>query len=210
MTDYPEGTTSPASKELQEQAKLLQDAVRKAVLTSPDSFFKTVADVDAKAQDYWVGEIRSSTWVVAEQDGHAVGVAASKLPDRSKDKEDPRNSRYIESVWIAPNLRGHRLGERLITYLMTAELRKNPNVKQFVLWVFASNSSAINLYKYMNFYQTEESQEGPDFRTEIKYRLETNLETCAAVWETADKDTLSGSKLKYGVTYRVIGEGDSA
>ena len=215
MTDYREGAASPItsggpSLRLQREAERLRTAVREAIRTSPGSFLKTVEDVEAKADDYWLHEIRSSTWVVAERDGVFVGVAAAKLPDPDKDREDRADSRYIESVWIAPDLRRNRLGERLITYLMAAELGKNPNIKQFLLWVFETNSSAIRLYEHMNFVCTPEREEGPDSRTEIKYRLDVNHQTWAAIGETVAEAALSATKQKHGVTYRLLGEGDSA
>jgi hypothetical protein len=65
----------------------------------------------------------------------SVGVAACKLPDSGIDKEDRAESRYIESVWIASGLRGNRLGERLIKYMMHVEYRKSRLVRQYLLWV---------------------------------------------------------------------------
>jgi len=216
MTDNREGAASPIdtsvgpSLRLQSEAERLRDAVREAIRTSPGSFLKTEKDVDTKEGHYWIDEIQSSTWVVAEREGVVVGVAAGKLPDPDNDPENHTDSRYIESVWIAPDLRGHRLGERLITYLMAAELRENPNIKQFLLWVFETNSSAINLYKHMAFVQTDESHEDSYFMTENKYRLEVKPEVWSAIRRTVGETVLLKDKLNYGVTYRVMGNGDSS
>jgi len=207
--ERPIGSSAGPSLWLQQEVQCLRNALREAIRTSPGSFLTTVEDVDGKADDYWIGEIRSSTWVVAERDGAVVGIAAGKAPDGDKDPEDRSDSRYIESVWIAPGLRGNRLGKRLITYLMAAELRKNPNIKQFLLWVFETNSSAISLYKHMKFSDTQARQDGPDFRTEIKYRRDVNHETWAAIAETVDESVHAVVKQKHGVTYRVVGERDS-
>jgi ribosomal protein S18 acetylase RimI-like enzyme len=185
---------------------ILNETVRKAVHTSPDSFLKSLGDVDARGAEYWIDEIRSSTWVVAERDGVAVGVAAGKFPERGKDVESSWDSRYIESVWIAPSLRRQRLGERLIAYLMAVEFRKNLNIKQFLLWVFEANSPAISLYERMKFAKTPERHEG--FRPEIKYRLDVNPGTYATIRRTAGQAL--ADKEKFGITYRVLGEGDSA
>lgn len=192
---------------LTEQAEILRDAVREAIRTSPDSFLMTLGDVDVKETDYWINEIRTSTWVVAERDGVVVGVAAAKLPEPGKDKESPRDSRYIESVWIHPDLRGHRLAERLIKYLMAAEFRKNPDINRFQLWVFETNSSAIKLYKHMRFAKTRQQNHG--IRTEIKYRLYVSRRTRTAIRQAATRARLEG-KEKYGLTYRVLGQGDSS
>ena len=56
----------------------LHDAMREAVRTSPDSFLKTVADVDAEPPDYWIAEIRSSNWAVAQRGGKVVGMGHSR------------------------------------------------------------------------------------------------------------------------------------
>ncbi len=206
MTDNRGGAASPVSEALKTQAKSLRDAVQEAVRTSPDSFLKTLEDVEVKGLDYWRHEIQSSTWVLAERNGKVVGVAACKPPEKGKDEESEEDSRYIESVWIDPALRRQRLGKRLICYLMAAEFRKNLNIRQFLLWVFETNSPAISLYERMEFVQTGDRHD--DFKPEIKYRLVVNPETAAAISQTVNEAL--GDKEKSGVTYRVLGEGDSA
>lgn len=212
MTDYARGAEraigASASAAILQDATTLSDTLRKVICTSPDSLLRTVEDIDAMPMDYWVGEIQSSTWVVVERGQDVVGVAACKHPDPSKDKEDRTESRYIESVWIAPDLRRKGLGARLIRYLMHAEYRENRLVRQFLLWVFPTNSSAISLYKRLGFVQTTEKNEG--IRTEIKYRLELTLGSRAAIFQTVGEAALLADKERYGVTYRVLGEGGSA
>jgi len=221
MTDYPRGVESPMGTNassapfwdgqiLKGDAQILQDTVREAIRTSPDSFLKTVEDVDAKSLDYWIHEIQSSTWVVAERAGKVVGVAAAKYPDPDKDKEDNKETaRYIESVWIAPDLRGNRLGERLIKYLLEAEYQKHQQVKQFLLWVFTTNSSAIRLYEHMGFVLApKENHES--IRPEIRYRLDFNSEVHAAVRLVVNEASRRGEdQRQYAVTYRVLGSTDS-
>lgn len=206
MTDNRGGAASPASEALKAQAKTLQDAMREAVGTSPNSFLKTLGDVEAKGPDYWINEIQSSTWVLAEQNGKVVGVAACKPPEKGKDEESDEDSRYIESVWIDPRFRRRRLATRLIRYLMAAEFRKNLNIRQFLLWVLETNKSAISLYERMQFVGTGDRHDG--FKPEIKYRLVVNPETSAAIIQTVSE--VLGGKEKSGVTYRILGEGDSA
>lgn len=188
-------------------AKTLEDAMRKAIGTSPDSFLTTLVDVASKKVNDWIREIQTSTWVVAERDGEGVGVAACKPPQQGQDEESDYDSRYIESVWIHPGLRGRRLGERLIRYLMAAEFRKNPDIRQFLLWVFETNESAISLYRRMDFVSTGDKHDGS--RPEIKYRLNVNPETYPYSWQSADEALLDDSTEKYRVTYRVLGEADS-
>jgi ribosomal protein S18 acetylase RimI-like enzyme len=191
-----------------QDAKTLEDIMREAIRTSPDSFITTLVDVASKKANDWIHEIESSTWVVAERHGRGVGVAACKSPEPGKDQESGQDSRYIESVWIDPDLRGRRLGERLIRYLMAAEFRKNPDVRQFLLWVFETNEPAINLYERMDFVLTGDRHDGS--RPEIKYRLDVNPKNYTESWQAADEVLLGVGKEKYGVTYKVLGEGDSA
>jgi ribosomal protein S18 acetylase RimI-like enzyme len=188
-------------------AKTLEDAMRKAIGTSPDSFLTTLVDVASKQVNDWIREIQSSTWVVAERDGKGVGIAACKPPEQGKDEESDHDSRYIESVWVDPRFRGRRLGERLIRYLIAVEFQKNPGLRQFLLWVFETNSSAISLYKRMDFEFTGDRHDGS--RPEIKYRLDVNPETYKDSRQTAGEALLTNGKETYGVTYRVLGEGDS-
>jgi ribosomal protein S18 acetylase RimI-like enzyme len=184
---------------------ILHYAVREAIRTSPDSFLKTVVDVDAMALKYWIDEIRLSTWAVAQCAGEVVGIAAAKQPDPHKDQEDQATARYIESVWITPDLRRHRLGEQLIKYLLKAEYEKQ-QINQFLLWVFATNSSAIRLYEHLGFVRTSERNEG--IRTEIKYRLDFTPEVHTSIGLAVNEAALGQNQRQYGVTYRILGRND--
>ena len=184
-------------------AEILHRAVREAVRTSPGSFLRTVEDVDAEPLGYWANEIRSSKWAVAQHGGKVVGIAAGKHPDPDMDREDPATARYIESVWVAPGLRRRRLGERLIKYLLTAEYLDNHYIRQFLLWVYATNAPAIRLYEHIGFVPTPERNVGT--RTEIKYRLDFNPELHTTIGLLAH-DVHRHDLLHRGVTYRVLGQ----
>jgi ribosomal protein S18 acetylase RimI-like enzyme len=188
---------------LRRDAETLYYAMREAVRTSPDSFLKTVEDVDAEPSDYWINEVRSAKWAVAQHGIEVVAIAASKHPDPEMDKEDPATTRYIESVWVAPDLRRRRLGERLIKYLLTAEYWNNLCIKQFVLWVYATNASAMGLYEYIGFVRTPERNVGA--RTEIKYRLDFNPEVHTTMGLVMNGDRRQ-DQFHRGVTYRVLGQ----
>jgi ribosomal protein S18 acetylase RimI-like enzyme len=190
------------SSVLRADAEILHYAMREAVLTSPGSFLRTVEDVEAEPPDYWVNEVRSAKWAVAQHGGEIVGVAASKHPDPGLDREDPATARYIESVWVIPGLRRRRLGERLIKYLLTAEYWSNQSIRQFVLWVYASNAAAMRLYEHIGFVRTPESNVGT--RTEIKYRLEFNPEVHTTI-SLVPNGARPLDQLHRGVTYRVLG-----
>jgi len=195
-------TDDSSNSVLNWDARLLQDALLKAISSSPDSFLTTIREITNADTLRWVSEVRSSTWVIAQRDGNVVGVVGAKRPN-AEDRESPETSRYIESVWIAPDLRGHHLAERLIKYLLYSEYRRYPRINQFQLWVFDTNLPAIKLYRNLRFTETPERNEG--VRTEIKYRLDFSDEVCADVCRAVTEDALRRDELRHGVTYRVLG-----
>ncbi len=212
MTEHPRGSEPPAgitaAAALRWDAEMLQEAMRKAIRTSPDSFLMTVEEVKAKPLESWIEEIRSSTWAVAQQNGQVVGIVAGKRPDPAKDVEDEAVTRYIESVWIDPDLRRQGLGARLIKYLLGVEYQKNQRVRHFRLWVFVTNSTAIGLYERMGFTQTPEANER-NGKTELKYRLDFDSAIYAAIVLAVNEAIRRDDRRQYGVTYRVLGEPDS-
>ena len=187
-------------------AEILCSAMCKAVRTSPDSFSKTVEELDAEPPDYWVAEIKSAKWAVAQRGGEVVGVVASKRPAPGVDRENPATSRYIEAAWVAPGLRRRRLGERLIKYLLTAEYWNNPYITQFVLWVYADNAPAMRLYEHIGFVKTPERNVGT--RTEIKYHLDFNPEIHTTIG-LGGNGAQRQNQLHRGVTYRVLGQSEA-
>ena len=135
-----------------------------------------------------------------------MGVAVSKRPQPDMDEEDPATARYIESVWVAPGLRRRRLGERLIKYLLTTEYWSNLHIRQVVLWVYATNASAVRLYEQIGFTRTSERHVGA--RTEVKYRLDFNPEVHTTIGLAAN-GALRHDQLHRGVTYRLLGQPES-
>jgi ribosomal protein S18 acetylase RimI-like enzyme len=210
MTNHPRDADNPyvaGRSSTHRDARILRSALREAKSTSPDSFLASAEDVATRPLDYWIAEMSSSTWAVAERQENIVGVAAAKRPDPDKDQEDQATARYIESVWIAPDLRGHGLGHRLIMYLLEAEHRKNQRVRQFLLWVFTTNFTAIRMYEHMGFVRTPDKNEG--VRTEIKYRLDLDSVVRSAVRSAVEEAARRQDERQHGVTYRILGGQDS-
>jgi len=191
------------SSALRSDAEILRGAMRDAVGSSPGSFMRTVAEVEAAPAEYWANEIRSAKWAVAQHGGKVVGIAAGKRPNPTVDSENPATARYIESVWVAPGLRRRRLGERLIKYLLTAEYLDNHYIRQFLLWVYVTNGPAMRLYEHIGFVPTQEKNVGA--RTEIKYRLDFDPEQHTTMGLLAH-DVHRHDLLHRGVTYRVLGQ----
>jgi ribosomal protein S18 acetylase RimI-like enzyme len=145
--------TAASEKLIRADAPRLQAAMRAAVSTSPEAFFTTLADLDARPAGCWEREIRTSSWAVLEAGDAVVGIAAAKRPDPVADSgHDPARARFIESVWIDPGLRRRGLGERLVSYLI--ETQRGRGIEWFLLWVFPANLGAIQFYERLGFTRT--------------------------------------------------------
>ena len=79
-------------------------------------------------------------------DGHAVGVA-SALPRDS-------DARELRSVWVSPEARGRRTGDRLIAAVET--WAPESGAKVLKLAVLPGNAPAIALYGRNGFHAAEE------------------------------------------------------
>lgn len=196
---------------LPDDASLLKIAVRESIRTSPEAFLKTMSEVEATGPDAWHEKLDRQTWVVIEQGSKVVGIATAKFPDEKADPDiNPGNARFIESVWISPEFRKMRLGERLISFLIERERMRYPGVRQFFLWVIEDNKYAIALYERMGFRyyarqnETRKKLAGYGDRWELQYRLdlpeswEGEAEQRATAW-------LSDSR-QCGITYRMLGK----
>ena len=185
-------------------AQMLKEAMHEAISESPEAFFMTTGDLKAKEPDYWEREIRSATWAVIERGDEVVGFAAARWPDGEKDRDvDPVTARFVESVWIAPELRGKRLAERLVRFLFEVECAKAPGIGRFLLWVFDSNHTAIRLYERMGFKYVARQDLVERGATELGYEYQLEPDNGGVrIALDARRDDLR----KYGVTYRVLGE----
>jgi ribosomal protein S18 acetylase RimI-like enzyme len=187
-------------------AEMLEEAMRRAISTSPEAFLTTIDDLDDKETDHWEREISSSTWAVIQTGDKIVGFAVARWPDREMDRDvDPVAARFIESVWIDPKLRGKRLAERLVRFLFEVERAKSPSVRRFLLWVFDKNHKAIRLYERMGFrYVARQNLADRSGRAELRYEylLEPDARRVQAA-PAGRRDDLREGRL----VYRVLGEG---
>jgi ribosomal protein S18 acetylase RimI-like enzyme len=196
---------------LSPDARILRRTVREAVSTSPNAFLRTVAEIDAVPTGDWEDELRLSTWAVMQRGNEVLGIAAAKLPSDNDDIRYKETARFIESVWIAPSMRGEKLGERLIEYLIEVERKKGIGIDQILLWVFIQNERAIRLYERMGFKPTQrptQRKQKPDGTCvdEAQYRLlfDSSLAVAAELDENAAARELD--RQKYGVRYRLLKE----
>ena len=185
-------------------AVVLEKAMRAAIATSPEAFLTTIDDLDDKEADYWESEITSSTWAVIQRGDKVVGFAVARWPHHEMDRDvDPVAARFIESVWIDPELRGKRVAERLVRFLFEVERAKSPSVSRFLLWVFDKNQTAIRLYKRMGFTYVTRQKHNQSGRTELRYEYQLEPDAPGAqATLAARQDDLH----KHGLRYRVLGE----
>ena len=186
-------------------AVMLENAMRAALATSPEAFLTTIDDLDDKEADYWESEITSSTWAVIQRGDKVVGFAVARWPNHEMDRDvDPVGSRFIESVWIDPELRGKRVAERLVRFLFEVERAKSPSVSRFLLWVFDKNQTAIRLYKRMGFtYVTRQELDDQSGRTELRYEYQLEPDALGGQATLAARQE---DLRKHGLQYRVLGE----
>ncbi len=191
-------------------AQILQKAIWESIFTSPEAFLKTVDDVDERSIDYWEKEIDTSTWAVIQRGEEVVGIAVARFPDREIDTDiDPAAARFIESVWITPELRGRRMGERLVRFLFEVECKKNPGIKQFLLWVFDKNHRAIRLYERMGFVHTGiKNHNIRGDRTELQFQYQLTFDTAVvkATETVVDEAARRADLREFDVRYRILGE----
>jgi GNAT superfamily N-acetyltransferase len=195
---------------LSPDARILRQAVREALSTDSYAFLGTVAEVDGRSAGYWEDQIRSSTWAVMQTEDEVFGIAAAKLPGvGDKNIKDRRTARFIESVWIAPSMRGNRYSVQLIEYLMDAECKKSADIDRFLLWVFNENKTAIRVYQDMGFKPTgrEQKKIRKDGTRVVEVQYQLLLDSTLAVAAELDGNVMA---CQQGWCYRILGEGTTA
>jgi ribosomal protein S18 acetylase RimI-like enzyme len=134
---------------------ILRDTILESIDTSPGAFLATADQIRGEPPEFWERKLRSSTWTVVHRRDKILGIAAASSPGEIDLYALQEKTCFIESVWIAPCMRGNGVGERLVTYLI--EQKRKVGIRQFYLWVFDHNASAIRLYKRMDFKPTGHS-----------------------------------------------------
>lgn len=150
-------------------ARILRAAILESIATSPEAFLADAAKLERESAQYWEDRLVSSTWAVLQRGKRIVGIAAAKPPGDTDYDALQEKACFIESIWIAPSMRGKGLGERLVTYLI--EQRRKAGLDKFYLWVFEYNDPANRLYNRMNFKPTGQPSKLSDV-PEIQYLRE--------------------------------------
>ncbi len=142
---------------------------------------------------------------MVQVEDEVLGIAAAKPPGGGDTTyADPTKACFIESVWIAPSIRGNGVGERLVTYLI--EERRKVGIQRFYLWVIDHNAPAIGLYDRMKFERTGRSAPLPAWRgREIQYLLAFDSDVTDDYELGQNVDARVLDQEKFGITYRLLG-----
>jgi ribosomal protein S18 acetylase RimI-like enzyme len=140
---------------------VLRSAVLASLSESPDAFLATASQLKVESTEFWRRKLMTASWAVVQRGQQTLGIAAAKPPSPA-DGAHPERACFIESVWIAPELRKHGVGERLVTFLI--EQQRQAGILEFYLWVFSHNGAAIRLYDRMDFKPTGRPSELPEIQ----------------------------------------------
>jgi GNAT superfamily N-acetyltransferase len=139
---------------------ILRATILESIATSPGAFLATADEVAAQAPDFWRRRLEAATWAVVQCQDKILGIAAVVPPSENDVYELQEKACFIESVWIHPDMRGHGVGERLVTYLI--EHKRQAGIRKFYLWVLDRNTPALRLYDRMKFKPTGRHSKFPE------------------------------------------------
>lgn len=129
-----------------EEWPLWRDVRLAALADAPDAFAARLDDWARGGERIWRERLTlpGAYNIVAEQDGHAVGVA------RGVPGED--GVAWIHSVWVAPGVRGLGVGAQLLSRV--EEWARGRGSATLRLQVFEYNERAIAAYRRQGFVRT--------------------------------------------------------
>ncbi len=126
---------------------------------SPEAFGSTYQQIAALPSEAWPEQLSNLPTFVAVQDGQDAGVIRSAMDPGQPD------TAHLISMWVAPEARGHGVGEALIEAV--ADWARSQGLKLLALDVIDDNEPAIALYRRKGFKPTGESNAFPPPREHI-------------------------------------------
>jgi ribosomal protein S18 acetylase RimI-like enzyme len=178
--------------------RVLRGAILKSLTTSPDAFLATLEQIKHQPAEFWQYKLVSATWAVVQHGSEVFGIAAAKMPADTDDYALPERARFIESVWVAPELRRRGVAQRLLTYLI--DQQRQAGIQEFYLWVLNHNNPAAQLYDTMGFKQEVRSSLYPE--TQFLLRFDSDVVDDE---ELDVKGQLrAGDDRTLGITYRLL------
>jgi ribosomal protein S18 acetylase RimI-like enzyme len=123
----------------------------KALRDSPRAFLSTHERELAWSRDQWLAEFDRGEWAVGFIAERAVCLlGATRLPAM------PDHECYLEYVWVAPEQRGQKVADSLLT--LTFDRLRAAGVRTAFLYVLDDNAAARRLYKRLGFITANEPE----------------------------------------------------
>jgi GNAT superfamily N-acetyltransferase len=136
-------------------------AVRLAALADvPDAFGSTLADAQRYEESDWRQQLATLATFVAMVEAVDVGMARGIADEGSADDA------LLASMWVAPEARGHGVGEQLILAVMG--WARAAGHSRLLLDVADQNLPAVALYERMGFEPTGETGSLPPPRGHVR------------------------------------------
>jgi GNAT superfamily N-acetyltransferase len=124
-----------------------------ALAESPHAFGSTYERETAFGEQDWLGRIQRSAWFVAAgpaDTAEPVGVAGAFTP------HDRPDGREVMSMWVAPERRGGKLADRLLSTVLG--WARDEDAAEVTLWVADDNERARRFYLRYGFAPTGRRQ----------------------------------------------------
>ncbi|HEU5270839.1 MAG TPA: GNAT family N-acetyltransferase [Jatrophihabitans sp.] len=157
--------------------QLVRAARLRSLAADPSAFGSTLQRELAFTDAEWQDRLRTATWFLALPDPAAdpppdppPGQPADPTPDPAADPADPadpvgvtlirpltgENADFeINAMWVAPELRGQRIGEALLGAALAGATEAGARTVR--LWVTVGNTGAAALYTRYGFKPTGRS-----------------------------------------------------
>ena len=129
-----------------------------ALQDAPDAFGSTHEEARGWGDDVWRQQVADLATFIATIDRVDVGIARGASDGSSTDA-------YLISMWVAPSVRGRRIGEQLVAAV--TRWARDAGFSRLKLDVADFNTAAIALYERLGFRPTGETSAHPPPRSHI-------------------------------------------
>ena len=126
--------------------RLWRDLRLRALTDSPDAFGETLSHAKRCSEEDWVNRAASATLLVAEHDGHPVGMAVVRI------SETDRSRANLYAMWVDPATRRMGVGRALVDEAI--KCAQSAGVSEVELRVTNNNGPARKLYRMAGFVET--------------------------------------------------------
>ena len=126
----------------------LRSARLAALTDAPNAFVASLADEVTRTPEDWHATIKQAVWAGAWLNGRIVGIACLSAPELSAPTKP-----FIESVWVAPQMRRLGLARDLICRL--EKVARRAAATHLQLWVLETNRAASDAYTRLGFESAE-------------------------------------------------------